>query len=802
MLPDLADAFRSLRRSPGFTASAVLTLGFGVAAATAVFTVLAAVLLHPLPYAAPERLVVLLHDGQFPVSPADFLDYRRDSRSYARLSAAQFSTTTLTGSGDPVRLEALAVTADLFDTLGVPAAIGRTFADGEDQPGRDRVVVLSHGLWVERFAGDRSIVGRTVTLDGEAYTVTGVMPEGFSFAPFWATGARLWRPLTLANRMDDRQGRSLRLFARLAPGATLDSAQAEASTIAARLASAHADTNAGLGMAVVPLADKTTAAIRPTLVALTIMVGLVLLVACANVATLQLVRGTARQKELAVRVALGASRGRLLRQLAGESLLLGLAAAVTGLVLGAWSVAALVAVIPPHSVPRQSEIALDPTVFAVAAALGILTALAAGLLPGVPLSRTDPQEGLRDGSRTATVHGHGRALRRVLLGAELALAMMLAAGAGLMGRTLVALQAVDPGFDPSHVLALTVAVDGRPQAEPARREPYFTGVASALAAVPGVERVSAINHLPLAGDTWRFGFQIDGRPALSPADRPAATWRVVLPGYFATMRLHLRGREFDARDGAAGLPVVIVNETMAARHWPGRDPLGARVRFGSDASAPWATVIGVAANARQSEWAGPVPEETYVPYAQHATEFGGAELTYVLRTTTNPSGLGGAATRALWSVDPLVPVARLTTMERVVAERLWRARVTAGLIGAFAFVALVLAGMGVYTVTSYVMSRRTREIGIRMALGASAAHVRSLAARETLPPVAAGMAGGVVLGLLLARVLAALLYDVRPWDAATFASAASVLAGVAAVAAWMPARRASRVQPLTALRED
>ena len=268
------------------------------------------------------------------------------------------------------------------------------------------------------------------------------------------------------------------------------------------------------------------------------------------------------------------------------------------------------------------------------------------------------------------------------------------------------------------------------------------------------------------------------------------------------MRLGLRGRDFDARDGAAGAPVVIVNQTMAARHWPERDPIGARVRFGSDPAAPWATVVGVSADARQSEWSGPVPEEAYIPYAQHATEFGGAELTFVLRTATDPSMLATDASRAVWSVDPLVPVARLTTMERVVSERLWRARLTAGLIGAFAIVALALAGMGVYTVTSYVMSRRTREIGIRMALGATASHVRSLAARETLPSVAAGMAGGVALGLALARVLGSLLYEVRPWDAATFASAAVVLALVAAVAGRVPARRASRVEPLTALRED
>jgi putative ABC transport system permease protein len=801
MPTDLVHALRALRRAPAFTLAAVLVLACGVGAASAVFSVLGAVLLRPLPYGRPDELVVLLHDGQFPVSPADYLDYKRLARSYAVVEAAQVSAVTLSGAGEAQRIDGLEVTAGMFDALGVAPALGRTFAPGEDQPGRDHVVVLSHGLWVERFGADRGVVGRSVVLDGERWTVVGVMPEGFAFAPFWATGARLWHPLSLASRNDDRAGRSLRVFARLRQGVALEAARAEASTIAARLASAYPDTNRGLDIAVVPLHEKTTASIRPTLVALTTMVGLVMLVACANVATLSLVRGSSRHKELAVRVAVGAPRARIVRELVAESAFVGVAAAGVGLVLGAWGVAALVAMVPPHAVPRQGEIGLDPVAFGAAAALGILAAVISGLVPALQLARTDPQEALRDGSRTATSHGQGRAMRRALVAVELTLAMVLLAGAGLMGRTLVALQAVDPGFDPANVLALTVAVDGLPQAQPARRVPYFEQVATALGRVPGVERLGAINHLPLAGDTWRFRFEVDGRPQ-PPAERSSTTWRVVTPGYFEAMRLALRGRSFDRRDAADGLRVAVVNEVMAGRHWPGASPIGSRIRVGSDPDAPWLTIVGVAANARQSEWSGPVPEELYVPYAQHAAGFGGTELTFVLRTSGDPAALGTTASSALWSVDPQVPVARLTTMDRVVAERLWRARLTAALMAVFAAVALLLAAVGVFTVTAYVMARRTREIGIRMALGATAADVRRLAAGEALGPVAAGVAAGGVLGLALARLLASMLYDVAPADATSFAGAGAVLVAVALAAAWWPARRASRIAPVRALRQD
>ena len=800
MFSDLCRAARALRRSPSFSLTAVLSLAVGIGASTAIFTVLYAVLLRPLPYRDPSRLVVLLHEGQFPVSPADYLDYQRDSRSYVTVAAAQVSGVTLTGSGDSLRIDGLQVTANMFDVLGVPAALGRTFVRGEDIAGHDRVVVISDSLWRERFGGDPSLVGRTILLDGDPHVVVGIMPPSFRFAPFWATSARLWRPLSLEHRIADRNGRSLRLFARLKDGVALEQAQAEATGIAGRLAAAYPDSNADLGISVVPLHEKVTASIRPTLVMLFAMVLLVLLVAAVNVASLLLVRGTARQKELAVRTALGAGRARLISELLAESLILGVVGGVAALILSSWAVSSLTAMLPEAALPRQQEIGSSVLVFTVAACVAIASAVLAGLAPALQLSRVGVTGALRDGGRTATDHGH-RTTRRVFLAVEFALATMLLAGAGLMGRSLLALQAIEPGFDPSNVLALTVPVDGLPQADPLKRAPYYDAVAAALEAVPGVERVGAINHLPLAGDTWRFQLRIEGQPEPPPSERQGATWRVVRPGYFEAMRLPVRGRTFNDRDRSDGVPVVIVNQSLAAKHFGGEDPVGRRIRVGSD-SGLWMTVVGVSANARQSEWSGPVPEEVYVPYAQHAGEFGGAELTFVLRTAGDPAAIASTASRAVWSVDPGVPIAQLTTMERVVRDRLWRARVTAWLLGGFAGVAVLLAAIGIYGLTAYVVSRRTREIGIRMALGAQSADVVKLTLNETILPVAAGVAAGCVASLALARVAVSLLYGVTPSDPETFGAVVIVLAAVALAAGWIPSRRATRIDPLAALRED
>ena len=799
MLQDLRFALRSLRHAPGFGLAAVLTFAIGIGASTAIFTVLYAVLLRPLPYADPGRLVVLLHEGQFPVSPADYLDYRRELRAYEGVSAAQAWSATLAAADAAERVPGLQVTADLFRTLGVPAALGRTFLPGDDQPGRDRVVVLSDALWKRRFGGDRGIVGRVIALDGEPYTVIGVMGPSFRFAPFWATTASMWRPLSLASRIDDRRGRSLRLFARLRDGVRLEQAQAEASAMAARLAAAYPDSNAQLGISVVPLREKVVSGVRPTLWLLAATVALVLLIACVNVASLQIVRGSARQKELAVRAALGAGRGRLAWQMIAESLVLSAAGGIVGLLLATWAVAWIGSTLPATTLPMRDGLGFNGVVAAFGALLIVVTGCAAGLAPALQLSRANVQGTLQDGSRGATEGVRGRQLRRALLGVELALALALLAGAGLMGRTLLRLHDVDPGFDPRNLLTFTLSLGGTPH--DTARVQYFDRAAEAVAALPGVTGVSAINHLPLAGDAWHFRIQPEGRPEPRPGEEPTATWRLVRSGYFATMRLPLRrGREFDERDRSDGLPVCIVNDTMARRHWPGQDPIGRRVGVGSS-ERRWLTIVGVSADARQSEWTGSVPEELYVPYQQHATEFGSGELTFVVRTARDPMDLASAVQRAAWSVDAHVPVSGMATMERVIEDQLWRSRVTAFLLGLFAAVAMVLAALGVYGVSAYAMSRRTREIGIRVALGARPSQVVSLALRETLPPIVMGVAAGCGAALALAQLAGSLLYGVGPTDPVTFMSASTALGLIAIAAAWLPARRASRIDPAVVLKD-
>jgi putative ABC transport system permease protein len=803
MLQDLRRAVRALRHAPSFALTAVLTLAIGIAATTAIVTVLNGVLLSPLPYAEPDRLVVLLHGGVNPVSPADYRDYRQQARSFASLSAAQAWSATLTGAGVPERLQGLQVSPDLFSTLGVQPAFGRTFAAGEDEPGRDRVVVIGHGLWVDRFGRDPRVIGQSIVLDGERHTIVGIMPQRFHFAPFWITTAALWRPLTLTQRMADRGGRSLRLFARLGPDTTLEEAQADVSAIAARLAAAYPATNARLGVEVVPLHEKVVGAVRPTLLLLGATAALVLLVACVNVASLQLVRGSARQRELAVRAAFGAGRGRLVRELLAESLLLSAAGGALGVLLAAWAVSGIGSLLPPGSMPRQAEIDLDPTVLAVAAGAAAISALLAGLAPALQLSRASVHDALRDGARGATEGAGGRRLRRLLQAAELALAMALLAGAGLMGRTLLALHAVDPGFDPEGVLSVTVSLGGTPHAAVERRVAFFDSLSAVLERLPGVSSIGAINHLPLGGDTWRLGFLIEGRAAPRPGEEPRATWRLVRPGYFETMRLPLReGRAFDHRDREGGMPVAIVNETMAARHWPGASALGSRVRIGVNDHDPPLTIVGVVKNARQDEWTGAVREEIYVPHAQHAGDFGSSELTFVVRAAGEPAAMSAAVQRAIRALDDTVPVTQAVPMRQVIADRLWRSRVTAAILGVFGLVAVALAALGVYGVSAYVMTRRTREIGIRMALGARPCHVRRLAFADTLTPVLAGIVAGSAGALAVGRFIEGLLYDVQSNDPASFGGAVLTLSVTALVAAWIPARRASHLDPNMVLREE
>jgi len=803
---DVRYGARTLARAPGFTVAAVLALALGIGATTAIFGVVDAVLLRPLPYNQPERLAVVLHGGRYPVAPANYLDWRREASAFERMGAAEYWQTNLSGADRPERVLGLHLTADVLPLLGVSPLLGRVFTPDEEKAGRDQVVVLGYRIWQRRFGGDPSVVGRTVALDGVPHAVVGVMPRGFEFPPFWARGAELWAPLPMAERAAARRdGRSLRVFGRLRPDSSLEQARAQMATITARLDQAYPATNRDV--VVRTLDDMVVGNVRSSLLVLLGAVGFVLLIACANVAHMLLARAAARHKEIALRVALGASRARVVRQLLTESLMLASAGGLVGLALAAWMIRALVA-LSGDSLPRLETAGLDPRVLAATLAVSFLTGIAFGLVPALQASRLDLGMSLKEGERGSTAGAGRHRLRRLLMGSEMALALVLLVGAGLMIRTFVALRAVDPGFRPGHVLSAVVSVTGSSAGEPGRRTAFYREVLDRLHALPGVVSASAINHLPLAGDIWGWPFYVEGRPRPAPGEAPGATYRVVLPGYFETMGLPLvRGRDFGLRDDLGAPGVVIVNELLAERHWPGEDPIGKRISLEDPDKQAWLTVVGVARNGVRREWAEAAGAEMFLPFLQspnyrEAMRPMFTYMTLVVRGTGESAVLGPALREAIWDTDPDVSISAVQTMDEVVARATASPRLYLLLLGSFAAVALALAAVGIYGVMSYSVAQRRNEIGIRMALGARPADVLRLVMGEAMGVAVAGAAAGLAAALALTRLMSGLLYGVASTDPLTFAAVCAVLTAVALTATYVPARRAVRVDPLSALRAE
>jgi predicted permease len=792
---EIRHCLRSLRKSPGFAILAILALALGIGANTAIFSVVNGVLLRPLAYGHPDRLVVILHDGQWPVSPDDYLDWRGQSRSFQQMGAAQVWNAPLTGRDHAEVLSGMEVSPNIFSLLGVPAWRGRTFAAGDDQPGHGHVAVLSYQLWQRRFGGDPKIIGQQVTLNGESYTVNGVMPESFHFAPFWATNADVWVPLLLDQRLNNRGSRSLRIFARLRHGVPLVQAQADIDVICRRLAAEYPATNEGMTATVLPLQEKVVSNIRPTLLVLLGTVGFVLLIACSNVANLMLVRANGRKKETAVRLALGSSRWRVIRQSLLESLLLSLAGAGLATVIASWGIRGLIASLPAKSLPRLDEVGMDKTVLAFTALIALATGVVCGLAPALRAFRTDLQETLKSGGRGSTAGRTEHRTRALLVISEVALALVLLVGAALMLRTFERLEAVDPGFDPHHLLTLEVAAGGQSYRTGPSRIRFFDQLRPRLQALPGVESVSFINHLPISGDVWNPGIIIYGRPDPPPGQQPTAAYRAVQPGYFSTMKIHLlEGRDFNDHDLPDTTPVVIVNEALAKHHWPREDPLGQRFRMGAN----WLTIVGVIKNVKQTDWTGDPDDEMYLPYAQSDAQFG--FMTLVLRAHGDPLALSKPAEAQVRALDQDVPIAHVQSMEQVIADKLWRGRLAMMLLGLFAAVAVTLAALGIYGAISYSVSQRTGEIGIRMALGAASGDVLRMVLRQGLFTVGAGIVVGLCGAWILTRTLGSLLYGVTATDPLTFLAVPLLLTALSAVACCLPALRASRVDPVTALR--
>ena len=778
---------------------ALLAFALGVGANSAIFTVINAVLLRPLAYHDPERLVVLEHAGPGPVAPATFLDWQAQASSFDQMAAAQAWGGSLRTNGRPEAVTGLRVSANLFTLLGVPAMLGRTFATGEDGEGAAPVIVLSYSLWQRSFGGARDVVGRRVEIDGAAYTVAGVMPASFRFAPFWVTKAEMWSPLVLGARRTDRAGSSLRVFARLKREVTIERAQAEMSAIMARIAQQHPDTNARDVVSLTPLRSRAVGGVQSMLLVLLGTVGMVLLIACANVANLMLARAVGRQQDVAVRVALGASRWQLARQSLAEGAVLAVLGGALGLGLAAAALRVLDASLPAGTLPRQAEVGLDWHVFLFSALLALATGLAAALLPAWHSADLAVHETLKR-------KGETNAARNVLVAVEVALAFVLLTGAGLMVRSFALLLAQDGGFDPANLLTLDLSVAGTAQSEPARRALFYREVLVRVSALPGVRSASAVNHTPITGDVWGTRFRREGRPEPVAGEWPNAVYRVSMPGYFATMSTPLlRGRDFDERDTLAAPRVVVINETLAKKQWPGEEAVGQRIAAGREPA--WLTVVGVVRDVKQADWQANPRDEIYFPFAQSPNYLTSQARQYtamnvVIRTSGDPAAVSASVRRVIESIDSGVLISNVIAMERAVEINLWRPRVSLLLLGAFAAVALALAVTGIYGVISHATARRTHEFGIRLAFGATPAHVLSSSIRQSLPPVVAGIGAGLVLALLLTRLMTALLFGVKSDDPLTFAAVTLVMLASGLFAAFWPALRAARTSPLTALQSS
>jgi putative ABC transport system permease protein len=806
MFPELRYALRGLLKTPRFSLTAILVLALGIGATTAMFSVVYHVCLRPLAYPKPEQLVFvqetsLRRGGMAPTAPATYDDWRKQQDVFQSMAAAEMWGASMTGDGRPEEISGLRVSPSLLEVLRTSPMLGRGFTAEDERD--DKVVLLGYGLWQRRFGGDASAVGRPVTLNGASYRVIGVMPPDFRFPPFWAVKAELWVPLTFPpQRAHDRTGRSLRVFARLKDGVPIERANAALGAIASRIEREHPDTNADRGARAVPLAEVVAGPVRQGLVALLAAVGFLLLIACANIANLLLGRASGRQKEISIRLALGAPRARIVRQLTVESVTLALIGGALGVGLAAFLLAALQASIAESSrftLPRIQEVGLGGTVLLFAFGVSCATGVLFGLAPALQFSRPNLHGTLKEGGRGNSQAGR-TVLRSVLVAGEIAVSLMLLAGAGLMVRSFARLGAVDAGFDPRNVLSMRVVLTGSPHAAADRRNAFYREAIERVAAVSGVESASAINHLPLAGDIWTFRFDVEGRPVESPAQAPSAAFRVVFPGYFHTMRIPiLRGRDFTAHDDAKSAPAVIVNETLARRYWPNEDALGKRIRL--DADGPWFAVAGVVKDVEQSDWGGTRGAEFYFPAAQNPADIQ-RYVTIVARTAGDPAALAPTIQSAIGSLDRDLPIVDVLTMQQVVDRAMWQPRFSTTLLTGFAVLALILAAIGIYGVMSYDVARRTPEIGIRMALGARPVDVLASVLAQGAKLTAIGTAVGVAGALALTGYLRTMLYGVSPTDPLALCGAAVVLGAVAMVAAWLPARRATRVDPLTALRSE
>ena len=806
MINDLRYALRGLLRKPLFTVFIILTLALGVGANAAIFSVVNGVLLRPLPYPQPERLMMVWvynprqgFDKDVATYPT-FIDWRTQSQSFENLAAYFGASVSLTGVGDPAQLRGARVTSSFFSILNVQPALGRWFTEQDATAGHERVVVLEHGLWKQRFGSDRTIVGRTIQLGGRPYEVVGVMPQGFQYPD----DATLWLPLApvepYKQLMESRGSFWLNVIGRLRPGATQASAQIEMDTIARRLEQQYPDSNAGQGIRLTSLHDEIVGDVRRALLVLLGAVGCVLLIACANVANLLLTRATGRQREIAIRAALGAQRLRIVRQLLTESLVLALVGAAAGLLLATWGVAALQEAAPTN-IPRLTSIKIDLPVLLFTLIVALVTGVIFGIAPAWQSASANQSDALKEGGRTGGEGARGRRVRNLLAVVEVAVALVLLVGAGLLARSFAAIARTDLGFNPRNVLVLQLDLPRQRYTEDQRIVQFYQQLSERVAAMPGVRSVGLGSSVLLGRLPNSSTLIVEGRPVPRDAVNIPVPYDTVTNGYFATLGIPLtRGRLFGPEDTPTAPSRVVVNEAFVRRFFPAEEPLGKRVTFNGpqDKNIQWYTIVGVVADTRRGGVDRPAWAELYFPLTQSADP----RLMVLMRTAGDPISVARAAQEQVWAIDAGQPVASVRTLEEIVARVQANRRFTMLLLGVFATVALVLATVGIYGVIAYSTAQRTQEIGIRVALGAARSDVLRMVLSDGLRIGVLGSVIGIAAAAAMSRLLSGLLFGVSPHDPLTFVVLPAALLIVAALASLIPARRALAIEPVRALRAE
>ncbi len=797
LLQDLRYSVRVLLKQPSFTLIAVLTLALGIGATTAIFSVVNAVLLRPLPFPQAERVVRLWETTpqgnglRVAVRYPNFQDWRQQNQAFTHLAAYREDGFNLQTGAEARRLEGARVTVDFFNVLGVQPAQGRAFSSQEDTPGGERVVILSHALWQQSFGGDAQWLGRQLKVDGQNHTVVGIMPPGFSFPGYGYTNeeTHLWFPSALEAPSTGRGPHFLRVLGRLKTGTRVEQARTELDTIAQRLEQSYPDTNKGSRVFMIPLQKFYNEELQRPLYVLLGAVLFVLLIACANVANLLLARNAARERELAVRAALGAGRGRLIRQLLTESLLLVAVGGACGLLLAAWGIE-LLTNFGPRDIPRLQEATLDARVLWFTLAVSVLTGLIFGLAPAWQRAGFDLNAALKAGARATD--GAGQRLRKGLVVTEVALAMLLLVGAGLMLKSFVRLQQVAPGFDAQGGLTMEINLPPEKYAKPEQRAALLERVLAQLRTLPGVAFAGATHRLPLRGNS-AMGFEIEGRPSTEGQPRLRANYRAITPEYFRALGTPLiAGRTYTDEEAWRKSSAIIINQTLARRHWPNENPIGKRLKLGGTSLE----IIGVAADAKENGLTAEVSDGLYVAYVASAAP----AMTLVLRTDTDPLSLAAAASAEIRRIDHEQAVSGINTLSGLLNETTAQPRFNTALLALFALLALVLAAIGIYGVIAYAVTQRTQEIGLRMALGAQTRDVLRLVIAQGIKLTLTGVACGLAGAFALTRLMKSLLFGVSATDPLTFAAVVGFLLIIALLACWLPARRATKVDPMIALR--